>query len=101
MSTTVDSDFGPIDVDESPPQRRQPPARSRHNFEVINTHPLGRRALVYMDGNQLLGVTRVKTKIDVMGLTKITITFYAESLNAPDLTPAPPDPPRVSDQPEG
>ena len=101
MPTTVDSDFGPIDVDASPPQRARPDGvKGWHTFEVINKTPLGRGAEVYMDGQLLYGVRRVKTKIDVDGVNIVTITFYAGSLNAPEPPPAPPDPPLVGDQPE-
>jgi len=103
MPTTIDSDFGPIDVDESPPQRRQRPVgvAGWHDFEIVNKQPHGRAAEVYMDGQLLRGVTRVRTKIDVMGVNKVVLTFNAGSLNAPDPAPTPPDPPRVGDQPEG
>ena len=77
MGTTVESDFGPIDIEE----RRNISDAKFHHFDVSAPDATGRRAGVWMDGEELKGVIAVKIDVNLDDSNRITITFIPGSLN--------------------
>ena len=53
-----------------------------HDFKVINHDPTFRKAEVWMDGEQLRGVTAVSTALTMHDAQTITLTIICGSLNA-------------------